>query len=95
MSPNSKNFLLTEAFIIASIARVDSDSRKKNSCLDPDGTASVYLVHNLPNVTFQLPLSWAGQIQVPKIANTGFFFWLFEAESQANTDDFISERIQA
>lgn len=95
MISNYKIFLLTAAFIIASIARADGDCQKNTSCLDPNGTASEYLVHDLPNVTFQLPLNWAGQIEVPQIADTEFFFWLFEAENQTNTNDFISECLQA
>lgn len=43
-----------------------------------------YEVSALPNVTFPLPLSWAGQIHIPDTKDDELFFWLFEAETPSN-----------
>ncbi len=86
--------LTTVQAIIANIAYVYSDSHANTSCLDPEWRASAYLVESLPNVTFQLPPSWAGQIPVPSITNDELFFWLFEAEDRTKSNDFISEHVQ-
>lgn len=85
-----RSALMTALTIIANIAYVYSGSNVNTSCLDPERRASDYLVESLPNITFQLPLSWAGQISVPSITNDELFFWLFEAEDHTKSDDFIS-----
>lgn len=79
--------------IIADVAYVYGGSYTNSTCLDPEGRASDYLVGSLPNVTFQLPLNWAGQVPVPGITNDELFFWLFEAENQTQSNDFISEHV--
>ena len=63
-----------------------------SSCLDLGGGRDVseYAVGNLPNVSFELPASWAGQISVPNTANDELFFWLFEAEVAGQCDNLIS-----
>lgn len=43
-----------------------------------------YLVGDLPDVQYKLPLSWAGQIHIPNNKTSKLFFWLFEAETQSN-----------
>lgn len=43
-----------------------------------------YLVGDLPDVQYKLPLSWAGQVHVPNNKTSKLFFWLFEAETQSN-----------
>ena len=52
--------------------------------------ASKYAVGSLPNVNFDLPASWAGQISVPTTPNDELFFWLFEAEVPRQCDNLIS-----
>ena len=52
--------------------------------------ASKYAVGSLPNVNFDLPASWAGQISVPNTPNDELFFWLFEAEVPGQCDNLIS-----
>jgi len=86
-----KGTLMTVAATIANIAHVHSSSYMNTSCLDPEWSASSYLVEDLPNVTFQLPLNWAGQIPVPSNTSDELFFWLFEAEGQTKSEEFISE----
>lgn len=46
--------------------------------LDPD--AQRYAVGQLPNVSFQMPTSWAGQLSVPGRGDDQLFFWLFQSE---------------
>ena len=48
-----------------------------------------YAVGALPDITFKMPTSWAGQIQVPATDNDELFFWLFQAEQPSN--DLISK----
>lgn len=61
-----------------------------SSFLDFGPAVSRYVVGNLPNVNFNLSTSLAGQIPVANTSNDELFFWLFEAETQASSDDFIS-----
>ena len=51
---------------------------------------SEYAVVNLPNVNFNPPASWAGQISVPNSVNDELFFWLFETEVAGQCDNLIS-----
>lgn len=44
-----------------------------------------FAVGHLPNVTFNLPASWAGQISIPGSEDDNLFFWLFQAESPSDT----------
>lgn len=53
--------------------------------------ASSYVVGKLPDVNFNLPASWAGQIPVANTSNDELFFWLFGAETQPLSDNFISK----
>ncbi|KAI4238160.1 MAG: hypothetical protein LQ352_007893 [Teloschistes flavicans] len=48
-----------------------------------------YYVHSLPNVTFSLPPSWAGQIPIPGVSNDELFFWLFQAEHHNVSQNLI------
>lgn len=50
-----------------------------------------YYVHSLPNVTFSLPPSWAGQIPIPGVSNDELFFWLFQAEHHNVSQNLISK----
>ena len=61
-------------------------------CRDLGGErdASKYAVGSLPNVNFDLPASWAGQVSVPNTPNDEFFFWLFETEVAGQCDNLIS-----
>lgn len=47
-----------------------------------------FAVGGLPNVNYQLPASWAGQISIPSSRDNKLFFWLFQAESPS--DNLIS-----
>ncbi|KAA6410377.1 MAG: serine carboxypeptidase [Lasallia pustulata] len=51
--------------------------------------ATRFAVGNLPDLGFELPQSWAGQISVPGTTNDELFFWLFAAEDQSLSDDLI------
>lgn len=53
------------------------------------------MVGNLPNVDFDLPRSWAGQIPVANTSNDELFFWLFAAENQAPSANLISRSLTA
>lgn len=59
------------------------------SALNPNVTR--FAVHSLPNVTFHLTPSWAGQIPIPGVADDQLFFWLFQAENHNVSRDFISK----
>ncbi|MCJ1256944.1 hypothetical protein MMC24_004769 [Lignoscripta atroalba] len=48
-----------------------------------------YAVGILPNVNYKLPPSWAGQIAIPGTTDNELFFWLFKAESRAQSDNLI------
>lgn len=50
-----------------------------------------FAVHDLPEVNFSIPASWAGQIPIPNSIDNQLFFWLFEAESAS--DDLISKHV--
>ncbi|KAL9013125.1 MAG: hypothetical protein Q9173_002168 [Seirophora scorigena] len=52
-------------------------------------TATHFAVHSLPNVSFPLPPSWAGQIPIPGPSDDQLFFWLFQAESQDASQNLI------
>ena len=57
----------------------------------PFGTnITQYAVTGLPNVHYNLPASWAGQIGIPGTQDDALFFWLFEAEVPAYGDNLIS-----
>lgn len=47
-----------------------------------------YAVGKLPNVSYELTASWAGQVRVPGKKDNELFFWLFEAEVESQ--DLIS-----
>lgn len=49
-----------------------------------------YAVKQLPNLTFQPPSSWAGEICIPGTKNE-LFFWLFAGETTKVNDNLISE----
>ncbi|KAL8733368.1 MAG: hypothetical protein Q9166_002192 [cf. Caloplaca sp. 2 TL-2023] len=48
-----------------------------------------FAVHSLPNVTFHVPPSWAGQIPVPGVFDDQLFFWLFQAENHNASQNLI------
>ncbi|KAL8996419.1 MAG: hypothetical protein Q9169_004067 [Polycauliona sp. 2 TL-2023] len=52
---------------------------------------SRFAVHSLPNVTFQVPPSWAGQIPIPGVPDDRLFFWLFQAENKSASENLISK----
>lgn len=58
------------------------------SLLSPNATQ--FAVRSLPNVTFPLPPSWAGQIPISDASNDQLFFWLFQAESHDASQNLIS-----
>ncbi len=59
------------------------------SSLNPNVTH--FAVHSLPNVGFNLPPSWAGQISIPGVADDQLFFWLFQAEDRNASENLISK----
>ena len=50
-----------------------------------------YAVIGLPDVTYSIPNSWAGLIGIPGTQDGALFFWLFEAENQAQHNNLISK----
>ena len=52
---------------------------------------SHFAVSNLPDVDYDLPQNWAGQIGIPGTRDDALFFWLFEAESDAQRNSLISK----
>ncbi|KAL8808084.1 MAG: hypothetical protein Q9182_000362 [Xanthomendoza sp. 2 TL-2023] len=59
------------------------------STLSPNVTR--FVVRSLPNVTFRVPPSWAGQIPIPGISDDQLFFWLFQAENHNASQNLISK----
>ncbi|KAL8751205.1 MAG: hypothetical protein Q9199_006581 [Rusavskia elegans] len=59
-----------------------------SSTLDPNVTR--FAVHSLPDVSFHVTPSWAGQIPIPGVADDQLFFWLFQAENHNASQNFIS-----
>ncbi|CAO1600968.1 hypothetical protein XANCAGTX0491_004638 [Xanthoria calcicola] len=57
------------------------------STLNPNVTA--FAVRSLPNVTFHVAPSWAGQIPIPGVADDQLFFWLFQAENHDASRNLI------
>lgn len=62
-----------------------------SSTLCPNVTQ--YALHSLPNVTFPLSPSWAGQIPIPGVSNDELFFWLFQAENHNASQNLISKHL--
>ncbi len=90
-----RNVLGLSLYVIVTLGQNTEKFTVRSStslCLDLAGgrDASEYAVDNLPNVNFDLPASWAGQISVPNTANDELFFWLFEAEVAGQCDNLIS-----
>ncbi|KAL8827705.1 MAG: hypothetical protein Q9170_006904 [Blastenia crenularia] len=54
-----------------------------------------FAVRSLPNLTFPLPTSWAGQIPIPGASNNKLFFWLFDAESHNASQNLISQAFRS
>ena len=48
-------------------------------------------VGKLPGIHFELPRSWAGEVAVPETLDSSLFFWLFEADHEADCDKLISQ----
>lgn len=67
---------------VLSLVDLSSTKRDFGQSLGPN--VKHYEVGALPNVTFPLPLSWAGQIHIPNTKDDELFFWLFEAETPSN-----------
>ena len=90
-----RNVLGLSLYVITTLGQNSEGSSVRSSkslCLD-DGEgrdASRYAVGSLPNVNFDFPTSWAGQISVPNTANDELFFWLFEAGVPGQCDNLIS-----
>ncbi|MCJ1403072.1 hypothetical protein MMC11_006295 [Xylographa trunciseda] len=59
----------------------------KSLALGPNITQ--YAVAGLPGVTYSIPLSWAGLIDIPGTEDDALYFWLFEAEKQAQRNNLI------
>lgn len=55
---------------------------------------SKYAVGQLPNLTFQPPSSWAGEICIPGTQDE-LFFWLFQGETASANSNLISEYLHA
>lgn len=78
--------------VFISVAQSSQNCTINPSYLDFGLNVSKYAVGCLPEVNFELPASWAGQISVPGTENDELFFWLFQAEKQNQSDKLISER---
>lgn len=79
------------AFIITNLGVYAAECSSKSSYLTLGPSASPYIVDCLPDVNFSLPASWAGQISIPGSTDDELFFWLFEAEGEAQSENLISE----
>ena len=82
-------------YVSATLGQNTEESTVRSStplCRDLGGErdASKYAVGSLPNVKFDVPASWAGQVSVPNTPNDELFFWLFEAEVAGQCDNLIS-----
>ncbi|KAL8895795.1 MAG: hypothetical protein Q9207_008007, partial [Kuettlingeria erythrocarpa] len=55
--------------------------------------ATQFAVYSLPNVTFPLSPSWAGQIPIPGASDDKLFFWLFQGESHNASQNLIKTQI--
>lgn len=53
---------------------------------------SKYAVSQLPNLAFEPPASWAGEICIPGTRND-LFFWLFQGETTEANENMISENL--
>lgn len=74
-------------------ALIANYSAALTTCSAPFGpNITKYAVGDLLDITYKLPSSWAGQIAIPGAENDAFFFWLFEAEKGAHSEDLISTR---
>ncbi|MCJ1364715.1 hypothetical protein MMC16_003831 [Acarospora aff. strigata] len=51
-------------------------------------SAGTFAVKHLPNVNFQIPQSWAGEILIPGTQDE-LFFWLFAAECPKSSNNLI------
>lgn len=90
-----QNLLRLSLYVIGTLGQNTEEFTVRSStslCLDlgRGRDASKYAVGSLPNVNFELPASWAGQISVPNTAKDELFFWLFEAEVEGQCGDLIS-----
>ncbi|MCJ1390106.1 hypothetical protein MMC18_002964 [Xylographa bjoerkii] len=80
-------------FVLATLA-IDGNTQ---SCAAPYANKSLpfgpniarYAVTGLPDVTYSIPSSWAGLIGIPGTQDDALYFWLFEAEKQAQRDRLI------
>lgn len=87
--PTTQHFSVSLVLLlIASLAPRSVNS----SYLEFGPAVNRYSVGELPDVNFNLPASWAGQIPVPTTNNSNdeLFFWLFEAETQVPSANLIS-----
>ncbi|KAI9761163.1 MAG: hypothetical protein M4579_001210 [Chaenotheca gracillima] len=50
---------------------------------------SAFEVHSLPEVHFDVPRSYAGEIPIPGKSDDNLFFWLFESENAAQSNELI------
>ena len=95
-----QNVLGLSLYVIATLGQNTEEFAVRSAtslCLDlgRGRAASKYAVGSLPNVNFDLPASWAGQISVPNTAKNELFFWLFEAQVAGQCDDLISRCLLA
>ncbi|MCJ1377697.1 hypothetical protein MMC17_000793 [Xylographa soralifera] len=85
--------LLLVFFIFATLNVVGN----AQSCVAPYANKSLpfgpsitrYAVTGLPGVGYSLPNSWAGLIGIPGTQDDALYFWLFEAEEQAQRNKLI------
>ena len=77
------------AQVLALVLSAEAAPKLLPSSLNPDVTH--FAVDSLPNVTFSLPPSWAGQISIPGLADDQLFFWLFQAEDRNASENLISK----
>ena len=80
---------LTSLFTLVSIAYAIPFSGGDNHL--GGGHQDHFAVTGLPDSPHGLPPSWAGSIGIPgSSGGDSLFFWLFEAESKAVSNDLIS-----
>lgn len=78
--------------IFAKLGVYGAECSPSSSLLALGPSATPYIVGCLPDVNFSLPASWADQISIPGTTDDELFFWLFEAEEKAQSENLISEK---
>ncbi|KAI9874851.1 MAG: hypothetical protein M1830_009184 [Pleopsidium flavum] len=78
----------TAFFLLSSLLLCCATAIQQRSLPQLGPSNSTYAVNRLPNITYPLPASWAGEILIPGTQDE-LFFWLFAAESSTSSNNLI------